>query len=100
MANHYTAVALTPTADAWIPGYMENVPGLVAKHGGRYVVRADSYERIEGEAVGADPAMIVIIEWPSKEAETAFMTDPDYAPHHEARLSGATNNSFSLPGVD
>jgi len=98
--THYTAVALTPTTDAWIPGYMENVPEIVARHGGRYVVRADDYQRIEGEAAGADAAMIVIIEWPNKEAETAFMTDRDYAPYHEARLAGATNNSFSLPGLD
>ncbi|MGI9621279.1 MAG: DUF1330 domain-containing protein [Acidimicrobiales bacterium] len=97
--SHYTAVALTPTTDTWIPAYMENVPALVARHGGRYVAQSDNYERIEGEASDTDPAMIVIIEWPNKDAESAFVADPDYAPHHAARLAGATNNSFSVPGL-
>lgn len=96
---HYTVVALTPNTDTWISDYMGAVPALVEKHGGRYIVQTPEYERIEGEGRETDPAMIVILEWPSKEAETAFVTDPDYAPHHKARLEGATNNSFSVPGV-
>ena len=99
MALHYTVVALTPTSDAWIPDYMGAVPALVEKHGGRYIIQTPEYKRIEGEARETDPAMIVILEWPSQEAETAFFADPGYAPYHKARLEGATNNSFSMPGV-
>ena len=99
MSLHYTVVALTPNNEAWIPDYMGAVPALIEKHGGRYIVQSTDYERIEGEARETDPLMIVILEWPSKEAETAFMTDPDYAPHHKARLEGATNAGFSVPGV-
>ena len=91
--------ALTPRTDAWIPDYMANVPGLIAKHGGNYIVRTDAYERLEGEATEPDPALIVIIEWPSKDAETAFLSDPDYAPFHEARAAGADNAWFSVPGL-
>ena len=99
MALHYTLVGLTPTSDSWIPDYLGAVPALVEKHGGRYIVQTPEYERIEGEADGPDPAMFVILEWPSKEAEAAFFADPDYAPHHKARLEGATNTAFSVPGV-
>ncbi len=90
------AVANQRHVDSGLHG---SVPALIEKHGGRYIVSTPEYERVEGEVRETDPAMIVILEWPSKEAETAFMTDPDYAPYHKARLEGATNNSFSMPGV-
>lgn len=82
-----------------MPDYLGAVPALVEKHGGRYIAQTPDYVRLEGEDSGNDPAMIVVLEWPSKDAETAFMTDPEYAPHHKARLEGATNHAFSVPGV-
>jgi uncharacterized protein (DUF1330 family) len=100
MAKQFTVVSLTPTTDSWIPGYMAAVPALTEKHGGKYLVRAMGPERIEGAPSDADPAMIVILEWPSKDAESAFLSDPEYAPFHKARIDGAVNNAWSLPGLD
>ena len=100
MAKQYGLYLLTPTTEAWLPDYMAAVPDLVMKHGGRILVSADKPNRIEGEPSDADPEFIGIIEWPSKEAESAFLNDPDYGPHTKARLAGAVNNTWSLPGLD
>ena len=42
--------------------------------------------------------MRVIIEWPSKEAALAFMGDPDYRPHLEARTAGSRSHHVLIEG--
>jgi len=96
--THYSVLDLTPTNQDWIPDYIGAVGALVAQHGGKYLARTASHERLEGE--GEDAALRVIIEWPSKEAALAFMKDPAYAPHLEARTAGSKSNHFLLEGKD
>ena len=93
---HYSVLAVTPTSEEWIPDYIGPVNALVAKHGGKYLARTASQERLEGE--GEDAALRVIIEWPSKEAAKAFMSDPDYVPHLQARTAGSSSNHFLIEG--
>ncbi|MEM9123864.1 MAG: DUF1330 domain-containing protein, partial [Pseudomonadota bacterium] len=47
--TYYSMIALTPTNEAWIPGYLGPTKALVAKHGGTYLARTASHEQIEGE---------------------------------------------------
>ena len=94
----YAAVAVTPTSEDWIPGYLAEVTPLIEKHGGKYLARTASHQRLEGEG---DPiGLMVLIEWPSKEAAEAFYSDPDYQPHLQGRLAGATNHFFLIEGKD
>ena len=95
---HYSTVALTPANDTWIPDYLQAVGPLVSKHGGKYLARTQSHERLEGD--GANPGLQVIIEWPSKDAETAIYADPAYQPHKQARLAGSESHFFSIEGKD
>jgi uncharacterized protein (DUF1330 family) len=95
---HYSVFMVTPTTDAWIPAYLEAVGPAVAKHGGKYLARTASHERIEG--TGASPGLIALLEWPSKEAATAFYKDPAYEPHLQARLAGASSDAFLIEGKD
>jgi uncharacterized protein (DUF1330 family) len=95
---HYSVVSVTPTSDAWIPSYLEAVGPLVEKHGGRYLARTASHERLEGN--GPSPALQVIIEWPSKEAADRFYADPGYAPHRNARLGASESAWASIEGKD
>ncbi|MGY9056931.1 MAG: DUF1330 domain-containing protein [Alphaproteobacteria bacterium] len=94
----YSIIGVTPTDSAWVPGYIGPVGELVAKHGGKYLARTASHERLEGE--GGDAALRVIIEWPSKEAAHAFMNDPDYAPHLKARTEGSNSHHVLIEGKD
>lgn len=94
----YSILEVTPTSEDWIPGYVGPVTALVAQHGGKYLARTASHERLEGE--GEEGALRVIIEWPSKEAAVAFMNDPAYAPHFKARTAGSVSHHFLVEGKD
>ena len=57
--------------------YKEKVAPLIAKCGGRYLVRAG-----ELTTIGDDwkPERIVILEFPDKKTSMAFFTSEEYAP--------------------
>ncbi|MEM9057461.1 MAG: DUF1330 domain-containing protein [Pseudomonadota bacterium] len=94
----YSVLAVTPTTDDWVADYIAPANALVAKHGGRYLARTASHERLEGD--GDDAALRIVIEWPSQEAAHAFMNDPDYRPHLAARTAGSTSHHFLIEGKD
>jgi uncharacterized protein (DUF1330 family) len=96
MTKHYTHVACTPTSFDWIPSYLEIVPTLVAKHGGRYVYRTTEFESVEMPA-DMPTTFMVLIEWPDAGAATAFYADPDYQSHKQARLAGSQTQWFNAP---
>ncbi|MEM7133637.1 MAG: DUF1330 domain-containing protein [Chloroflexota bacterium] len=95
---YYSVLAVTPTTDEWIAPYIEPVGKLITKHGGKYLARTASHEQLEGES--QDAALRVILEWPSKEAARAFMNDPEYAPHLEARTAGSNSYHFLIEATD
>jgi len=96
--TYYSVLAVTPTNEDWIPGYISPVNALIAKHGGEYLARTASHERLEGD--GADAALRIIIEWPSKEAAKAFIGDADYAPYFKSRTEGSDSHHFLIEGKD
>ena len=96
--TYYSVLAVTPTQNDWIPDYIAPANALVAEHGGRYLARTSSHERLEGE--GDNAALRIVIEWPSREAARAFMEDPRYAPHLEARTVGSHSEHFLIEGRD
>lgn len=96
--SYYSVLAVTPTKDAWIPDYIGPANKLVAQHGGKYLARTASHERLEGQ--GEEAALRIVIEWPSKEAAIAFMEDPEYLPHLKARTDGSISHHFLIEGKD
>ncbi|MEM7798963.1 MAG: DUF1330 domain-containing protein [Chloroflexota bacterium] len=96
--TYYSVLAVTPTTDEWIPDYIGPANALVAKHGGKYLARTASHEQVEGETQAA--ALRIILEWPSKEAALAFMNDPQYLPHLQARTSGSDSQHFLIEATD
>ena len=96
--SYYSVLEVTPTSEEWIPNYIGPANALVAQHGGKYLARTTSHERLEGEGEGA--ALRIIIEWPSKEAAEAFMSDPGYTPHLQARTAGSISHHFLIEGKD
>lgn len=96
--TYYSVLAVTPTNEDWIPDYIEPANALVAEHGGKYLARTASHERLEG--TGEDAALRIVIEWPSKDAALAFMNDARYAPHLEARTKGSKSEHFLIEARD
>jgi len=95
---YYSILAVTPTNEDWIPDYIAPANKLVAKHGGKYLARTGTHEQIEGNDVPA--ALRIIIEWPAKENAVAFMNDPEYVPHLQARTAGSESFHFLVEAKD
>lgn len=101
--SFYSVLAVTPTSDNWGEDYVTATPPILAKHGGKYLARTANHQCLEGgdfDDESQDVAMRIIIEWPSKEAALAFMSDPDYLPHLKARSKGSVSQHFLIDGKD
>lgn len=96
--SYYSVLAVTPTNTDWIPNYLPAANALVAKHGGKYLARTASHQRLEGS--GGDAALRIVIEWPSQQAAQAFMSDAGYLPHLKARTAGSNSEHFLIEGKD
>lgn len=96
--TYFSVLEVTPTDEDWVADYIGPANALVAKHGGKYLARTSSHQRLEGD--GADPALRIIIQWPSKDASEAFMSDPEYIPHLEARTAGSNSHHSLIEGKD
>ncbi|MBG78482.1 MAG: hypothetical protein CL570_05580 [Alphaproteobacteria bacterium] len=94
----YSIIFNTPQTEEWIADYIGPATNAVERHGGKILARTASHERVEG--AGDHDAFRTIIEWPSKNAALAFMKDPEYAPHLEARLKGSISHHFLVDEKD
>ncbi|MCF3972226.1 DUF1330 domain-containing protein [Paracoccus salsus] len=94
----YLIADVTVTDDAWVPGYAAKVHEIAAKHGGRYLSRSGNIQTIEGAPLGS--TLIALIEFPTREAVTAFANDPEYAPFAEGRKKGSVSNFHVIDDTD
>lgn len=76
--------------------YRQQVPAMIASHGGRYLVRGGTAETLEGEAT---PERQVILEFPDMAALKAFYTSADYAPMIALRQRAAAGHLLAIEGV-
>lgn len=76
--------------------YVDNVPALVAKHGGRYRVRGGEWEVLEGTW---SPSRLIVLEFPDREAALAFYNDPAYEPYRQLRQSISDGNVILVEGL-
>ena len=77
MAAYMVVAAQIADRDAFIAGYGAAAAALVARFGGRYVLRGAGALGLEGDF--GDGASMVISEWPDKAAALAFWNSPEYA---------------------
>ena len=83
---------------AWVQAYVQNVTKLVEQRGGRYLTRTSTIERIEGER--KPPQVMVMLEWPSKQAALDFYNSEEYRPYLQSRLKGTHSEALLVPGED
>ena len=96
--KHYAIVEVDVTDPGWVPEYVKNVTRLVEERGGRYLTRTSTVEKIEGERKA--PQILVLLEWPSKDAAVAFYQSEEYRPYRQSRLQGARNEFMLVPAED
>ena len=82
---------------AWMEKYGATVPSIIAKHGGRYLVRGGKMEILEGDT--ALPSSIVLIEFPTMGAARAYYNDPDYASFIALRKAGSDLDFVLVEGL-
>jgi len=70
------------------PGSIDLIMKTVGRHGGKVLAAGPDNDWFAGER-----AMIVLMEFPSREAANAWENDPDYRPAKEIRV-GSTGNRF------
>lgn len=96
--KYYFIGELEVTDQSWVSDYVRKVTGMVERSGGRYLSRTSRVERVEGERKA--PAMMVILEWPSKELAMAFYESEEYRPYRKNRIAGAKCEFLLVAGED
>ena len=77
--------------------YRAQVPAIVAKYQGKYLVRGGETEVIEGDYF---KHRIVLLEFPNKECANNFYNSDEYAPLKILRLEAGNNSSVLVEGVE
>ncbi len=96
--KYYAIIEVDITDPGWVAEYARNVTRLVERRGGRYLTRTSAVEKIEGQRKA--PQIVVLMEWPSKEAAIAFYQSEEYRPYRQSRLQGACNEFLLVRGED
>lgn len=76
--------------------YRQQVPALIAAHGGRYLVRGGAVEALEGDRV---PRRQVILEFPDMAHLKAFYTSPQYRTLIAIRQGASFGSLIAIEGV-
>jgi uncharacterized protein (DUF1330 family) len=69
---------------------------VIAKFGGRFLVRGGKQTILEGTW---QPHRLVVIEFPNMEALTSWYNSPEYAPLLALRQPAATDHLVAVEGV-
>jgi uncharacterized protein (DUF1330 family) len=70
----YLVLDLSVKDFAGFKKYIAEIPALIAKHSGKYIVQGVQPTTIEGDW---KPERLVIIEFPERENAEAFLSDPE-----------------------
>ena len=76
--------------------YKAEVPALIRRHGGEYLVRGGVHEVLEGDW---QPTRLVVFRFPDRAAIHAFMNDPDYQPLKALRKQCAESDIVAVDGL-
>ena len=76
--------------------YRKLVPPVLAKYGGRFIVRGGEIECKEGDW---RPKRIVVVEFESMDKARAFYNSPEYAPAMRIRQRTSTASVLFVAGV-
>lgn len=93
----YIIFEIDITDPSWGPEYAEKVGPLVAKHDGKLLIRSTDAVRLEGQR--GQPTVVVVLEFPTREAAQAWHSDPEYKPLIDLRNTGSSAEALLVDGV-
>jgi uncharacterized protein (DUF1330 family) len=76
--------------------YTARTPAIIAKHGGRFLVRGGPVETIEGKPFGD---RLVVLEFPSADAFKTFYASPEYQEVMKFRQAASEATFLLAEGV-
>jgi len=76
--------------------YRKRAPEVIARYGGRYMVRGGKVEPLEG---GWSPKRLVAVEFPSMEQALKWYRSADYAPLIKLRQKASRGTLAIVEGV-
>ncbi len=92
----YWIVDVNVTDAAQFAPYRQQVPAIIARHGGEYLVAGGVHEVTEGPW---QPTVLVVCRFPDRTAIHAFLNDPDYAPLKTLRQQIAATSAVAVDGI-
>ena len=92
----YVIAEIDITDPAAYEGYRKQVPAVIARYGGKYIVRGGKVESLEG---GWSPKRIAVVEFPSMEQALKFYRSPEYAPLIKIRQKASRGKLVIVEGV-
>jgi uncharacterized protein (DUF1330 family) len=96
--KYYSIAEIDITDRSWVAAYVRDVTPMLERHGGRYLARTSNFERMEGERKA--PQLLLLVEWPSKEAAIGFYQSAEYQPYLQARLGGSRGQFYLAAAED
>jgi uncharacterized protein (DUF1330 family) len=76
--------------------YKAEVPALIRKHGGEYIVRGGKHEVLEG---AWQPTRLVLFKFPDAASIRRFIADPEYQPLKALRREVAATDLVMVEGL-
>ena len=92
----YLIADIEITDPATYEEYRKQVPGVIARHGGKYVVRGGKVESLEG---GWSPRRLAVVEFPSMDQALKFYRSPEYAPLIKLRQKASKGKLLLVEGT-
>ena len=92
----YIIADIEITDPAGYEEYRRQVPGVIVRYGGRYVVRGGKVEALEG---GWSPKRIAVVEFPSMAQALEFYRSPEYAPLISIRQNASRGKLVIVEGI-
>jgi uncharacterized protein (DUF1330 family) len=92
----YVIAEIDITDPAGYEYYRRQVPDVIARYGGKYIVRGGKVEPLEG---GWSPKRIAVVEFPSMEQALKFYRSPDYARLIAVRQKASRGKLIIVDGV-
>lgn len=77
--------------------YSSQVPAILARYGGAYVVRGGAPERVDGPE---PPERLVVLRFESREAAMAWRTSPEYLAILPIREATSTSRVYIVDGYE
>ena len=91
----YMIVEVETTDEPLMTEYRKHTPGLVAKFGGKFIVRGGKTRTLEG---GWKPARVVVLEFPDYAAAERFYDSAEYKPVLDMRLRAGKSKAIIVDG--